>query len=256
MWIAVVAFDYGSLDEILGKTEILKPKVKKDSFTGSTNVLIDQIVQSSNKNSSKKVWDSVIETAWNEHDTVTNYVGYTLILFLWPVVLVLAQSRKILTSEEVAKKTCFILAFFLCSGLLMHLAFNWSYNYLNPSYSVIIPATTSEQILSSSNQTKASANSPVLASQTQTQPLIESTYNSEINYFREAINTASTAAELAQIAQSKQEWTEVALLWNKALILMKDVPSSSSNYIVAQNRINTYRENREIAKTKAAYSSL
>jgi len=73
---------------------------------------------------------------------------------------------------------------------------------------------------------------------------------SELDYFRDAVNQAGTAANLAQTAQSKQEWTEVALLWNKALLLMKEVPASSPNYAISQDRVNTYRENREIAKKK------
>jgi len=268
VWIAVVTVNYGSLDQIPGFSEILSLRVKKDSFTGSTNELIDQFFggNSSNKNkkSSKNFWDSVIEEAWKEPNTVTNYVGYFLILLLWPLILILAHSRHLLKTQKDIKKLCFILICFAI-GLIVstQLAFRLSSNYLTPSPSVQVQVSSSSQSIPSTNAPEPTKpNSSELSSQNKKEPLglIEATrksrslaavaQESELDYFRDAVNQAGTAANLAQTAQSKQEWTEVALLWNKALLLMKEVPASSPNYAISQDRVNTYRENREIAKKK------
>ncbi|GGA26399.1 hypothetical protein CYANOKiyG1_42380 [Okeania sp. KiyG1] len=71
--------------------------------------------------------------------------------------------------------------------------------------------------------------------------------------FRDGINAATKAAELAQTANTQTQWNEVAMTWHQALVLMKEVPESHTKYEVAQNRIDLYRNNREIAKKKASY---
>ncbi len=75
VWIAVVAFDYGSLDQIPGISEIVKPEVKKDSFTGSTNELIGGFLETLeilNPNSSKNIFSAALDQALNKRDTVTS----------------------------------------------------------------------------------------------------------------------------------------------------------------------------------------
>jgi hypothetical protein len=69
--------------------------------------------------------------------------------------------------------------------------------------------------------------------------------------FRGGINAATTAAELAQTANTQAEWNQVAINWHQALVLMKEVPPFHPQYEAAQNRIDLYRNNREIAKKKA-----
>ncbi len=69
--------------------------------------------------------------------------------------------------------------------------------------------------------------------------------------FREGINAATKAAELAKIANTQAQWNEVAITWHQALVLMKEVPESHPKYEAAQNRIDLYRNNREIAKKNA-----
>ncbi|NES92080.1 MULTISPECIES: hypothetical protein [Okeania] len=71
--------------------------------------------------------------------------------------------------------------------------------------------------------------------------------------FIEGINLATKAAELDQIANTQTQWNEVAITWHQALVLMKEVPESHTKYEVAQNRIDLYLNNREIAKKKASY---
>ncbi|NEQ38897.1 MAG: hypothetical protein F6K40_22535 [Okeania sp. SIO3I5] len=69
--------------------------------------------------------------------------------------------------------------------------------------------------------------------------------------FREGINAATKAAELAQVANTQAQWNEVAITWHQALVLMKEVPESHPQYEAAKNRIDLYRNNREIAKKKS-----
>ncbi|OZH54674.1 hypothetical protein AFK68_09440 [Hydrocoleum sp. CS-953] len=69
--------------------------------------------------------------------------------------------------------------------------------------------------------------------------------------FRDGINAATKAAKLAKVANTQAQWNEVAINWHQALILMKEVPESHPQYEAAKNRIDLYRNNREIANKKA-----
>ena len=73
--------------------------------------------------------------------------------------------------------------------------------------------------------------------------------------FYDAVNKANQAWEMTQVASSSQEWTEIAILWNDALVLMKQVPESHSNYELAQDRIPQYRKYREFAKEMSELTS-
>ncbi|MEH2005705.1 hypothetical protein [Nostoc sp.] len=66
--------------------------------------------------------------------------------------------------------------------------------------------------------------------------------------FREAVNKAINAANLTQSAKSPDEWKTVVSQWEVAIALMKTVPSSSPNYIVAQQKINEYQKNLNYAE--------
>jgi hypothetical protein len=60
---------------------------------------------------------------------------------------------------------------------------------------------------------------------------------------------------MTQVAGSSQEWQEIAILWNDALVLMKQVPESHPSYDIAQDRIPKYRKYREFAKQMANITS-
>ncbi|MEH2290810.1 hypothetical protein [Nostoc sp.] len=66
--------------------------------------------------------------------------------------------------------------------------------------------------------------------------------------FREAVNKAINAANLTQSAKSPDEWKTVVSQWQAAIALMKAVPSSSQNYIVAQQKISEYQRNLNYAE--------
>ena len=66
--------------------------------------------------------------------------------------------------------------------------------------------------------------------------------------FREAVNKAINAANLTQSAKSPDEWKIVVSQWQAAIALMKIVPSSSPNYLVAQQKISEYQRNLNYAE--------
>ncbi|MEH2165789.1 MAG: hypothetical protein V7K41_03760 [Nostoc sp.] len=66
--------------------------------------------------------------------------------------------------------------------------------------------------------------------------------------FREAVSKAINAANLTQSAKSPDEWKIVVSQWQAAIALMKIVPSSSQNYVVAQQKISEYQRNLNYAE--------
>ncbi|MEH2203090.1 MAG: hypothetical protein V7K53_03265 [Nostoc sp.] len=66
--------------------------------------------------------------------------------------------------------------------------------------------------------------------------------------FKEAVSKAINAANLTQSAKYPNEWKTVVSLWENAIALMKTVPSSSPNYVVAQQKIIEYQRNLNYAE--------
>ena len=73
----------------------------------------------------------------------------------------------------------------------------------------------------------------------------------EAQYFREAVNAAQNAANLAQTASTGEEWQAVADSWAQAIELMKKVPESDPNYATAQQKAVDYQPNLEYAQQNA-----
>ncbi|MDZ7964728.1 MAG: hypothetical protein RM368_07085 [Nostoc sp. DedSLP03] len=73
----------------------------------------------------------------------------------------------------------------------------------------------------------------------------------ETDTFREAVNQAINAANLTQSAKSPDEWKTVVSHWQGAIALMKNVPSSSPNYAIAQQKIIEYQKNLNYADKNA-----
>ncbi|HEY9598060.1 MAG TPA: hypothetical protein V6D33_10355 [Cyanophyceae cyanobacterium] len=70
--------------------------------------------------------------------------------------------------------------------------------------------------------------------------------------FRDAVNTAMSAATLTQSAQSQDDWNTISAQWQKAITLMKTVPASSPNYTVAQKKVGEYQLNLDYAQKAAS----
>lgn len=70
--------------------------------------------------------------------------------------------------------------------------------------------------------------------------------------WREGVNKAIEAAELAQNANSQSEWNQVQQLWQQAANAMAEVPEDHSKYETAQQKANEYQQNAEVASQRAA----
>jgi hypothetical protein len=73
----------------------------------------------------------------------------------------------------------------------------------------------------------------------------------EADYFREAVNAAQNAANLAQTASTGAEWQAVADSWNRAIELMKQVPEADPDYATAQQKAVDYQPNLDYAQQNA-----
>jgi hypothetical protein len=78
--------------------------------------------------------------------------------------------------------------------------------------------------------------------------------NKESQAFRDGVNKAIEASDLAQLAQNQEDWELVAINWRESIRLMKSVPKSSSNYAVAQKKIIEYQKNLNYAQEVAKKS--
>lgn len=88
VWVVVALFNYGLLAEMPSIAGIIKLTVDKKSFTGSANILIDQlasIVKPKNK-------DDLTGSFTNPNEVI-NYIGFFVTIALWPVILLLAIIR-------------------------------------------------------------------------------------------------------------------------------------------------------------------
>jgi len=70
-----------------------------------------------------------------------------------------------------------------------------------------------------------------------------------------AVRSAISAANKAGTAQTRAEWNEVANEWQKAVDLMKEVPEDNPNYQTAQQKVEQYQNNLNVAKQRAARAS-
>ncbi|MGH8002333.1 MAG: hypothetical protein ACREPR_23610, partial [Brasilonema sp.] len=74
----------------------------------------------------------------------------------------------------------------------------------------------------------------------------------ENDNYKQAINKAKIAARLTKSAQTEDEWKIVLNRWEQAIRLLEDVPTSSQNYPMAQQKIIQYQIHREFARQNAA----
>lgn len=60
------------------------------------------------------------------------------------------------------------------------------------------------------------------------------------NPFREAVNKATNAVRLGEIAATEEEWDKVVDEWLSAIRLMQSIPKSSPRYELAQEKVREY----------------
>lgn len=69
--------------------------------------------------------------------------------------------------------------------------------------------------------------------------------------YQQAMDIAYSAAVIAQSAASSEDWKLIANQWKDAIALLRTIPSSSSNYAIAQSKISQYQRNLGTAQQKA-----
>ncbi|RZM78001.1 hypothetical protein [Leptolyngbya iicbica] len=67
--------------------------------------------------------------------------------------------------------------------------------------------------------------------------------------FAQGSRQAMSAAELTQSAQYREEWSQVAILWQQALTKMESVPMSHPSYEIAQQKQVEYARNLQYAQS-------
>ncbi|TVP66639.1 MAG: hypothetical protein EA342_11470 [Leptolyngbya sp. LCM1.Bin17] len=67
--------------------------------------------------------------------------------------------------------------------------------------------------------------------------------------FQQGAEHAMQAAELTQSAEFREEWVEVAILWQQAIAKMKAVPRASDQYELAQQKVTEYERNLQYAQS-------
>ncbi|WP_204140611.1 hypothetical protein [Halomicronema sp. CCY15110] len=67
--------------------------------------------------------------------------------------------------------------------------------------------------------------------------------------FAQGSRQAMSAAELTQSAEYREEWSQVAILWQQALTKMESVPASHSSYEMAQQKQVEYARNLQYAQS-------
>ncbi|HBB30820.1 MAG TPA: hypothetical protein DDZ80_17110 [Cyanobacteria bacterium UBA8803] len=81
------------------------------------------------------------------------------------------------------------------------------------------------------------------------------TTTSQSDRFSEALDSAISAATIAQSAQSPDDWNLVSSRWQTAIELLKTVSKSSPNYTTAQKKITEYQRNMAYAQQQKKIAS-
>ncbi|MGB3495424.1 MAG: D-alanyl-D-alanine carboxypeptidase [Elainellaceae cyanobacterium] len=74
--------------------------------------------------------------------------------------------------------------------------------------------------------------------------------------FQQAVVLAEQAVLEGRVADSAQDWKDLAMQWHEAAGLMKQVPNSDQRYALAQNRADAYSERREQSLIETALRSV
>ncbi|MEG4073820.1 hypothetical protein QUA30_14080 [Microcoleus sp. Pol14C2] len=98
----------------------------------------------------------------------------------------------------------------------------------------------------------AQSSTPLLAKNAnQTQKSLSAASCPQNDGFTEAVNFATQASNLAQSANSKQDWDEVAALWVQAVAWMQAVPPGSPRRAFAEKKVIEYMRNLVYSQQQA-----
>ena len=107
-------------------------------------------------------------------------------------------------------------------------------------------STRSESAVLAQSPTSALAQNPTKTKKSLSVPSCQ-----ENDGFTESINFATQASNLAQSANSKQDWDEVAALWVQAVAWMQAVPPDNSRRAFAEKKVVEYMRNLVYSQQQA-----
>ncbi|MEG4217345.1 hypothetical protein QUA27_17905 [Microcoleus sp. Pol14C6] len=114
------------------------------------------------------------------------------------------------------------------------------------------PPNTAAASGSSESPVLAQSSTPLLAKNAnQTQKSLSVSSCPQNDGFTEAVNFATQASNLAQSANSKQDWDEVAALWVQAVAWMQAVPPGSPRRAFAEKKVIEYMRNLVYSQQQA-----
>jgi hypothetical protein len=73
--------------------------------------------------------------------------------------------------------------------------------------------------------------------------------------FRQAVNTAMSAARLTQFAKTPEEWRLVASQWEGAIATLQTIPTTEQSWPLAQQKVAEYQRNLSYARRNAGDQS-
>lgn len=143
---------------------------------------------------------------------------------------------------KISKPTLYVI---IIGAILAVAGIAWNiYNNSQENNSEAISSPTPVAKASTAPEAAASATPKATTSTTSA---AKASLSPNVQAFREAVNHATSAAELTQTAKTKAEWNTVANDWQRAIALMKAVPNTSPNYQVAQKKVVEYQRNLNFA---------
>lgn len=108
-------------------------------------------------------------------------------------------------------------------------------------------------VVEATAEASAEATTSTSSSSQSLQPEVSaSPSQSQSDFFRNAVNRASSAVSIGQSAHSEADWQLAANRWQQAIELMKQVPATSENYAVAQTKIQEYQNHLQAAQQRAS----
>lgn len=142
------------------------------------------------------------------------------------------------------------------------------FNSSTPTALVVISGTLALTAFACSSERLTSDHQDSISLDKKSQPAVESTKlksgtpqitlshkrvpSPQTNSYELALDKAYSAFSISQSAESPDDWHLVASQWQEAITLLKTVPTTGHNKVLAQNKIAEYRRNLTYAQQQAA----
>lgn len=126
----------------------------------------------------------------------------------------------------------------------------------------LVPAGASWAIAAIEQRVKRTQATPPIDIEVSEQPSVSvaqpitSVADVQIDGFQQAVMLAEQAVLEGRVAESADDWKDLAMQWHEAARLMHQVPNSDERYALAQNRAALYADHREQSLIETALHSV